>query len=184
MGVLYDIKMKEFIAVSNFYIAATMAIPFIFGGLLAAPERTEMMQPLLILAAIAFFAGFGREVMKDMGDVKGDEVRDVRSIARVYGMEKAMRVTIFSYSLAVVLSAVPFFIGNTTYFHNLAYIVPVTAADVLFVHTCLGLKLKSFRKRNDSKTVSLINYNYLRKETLIALGIGLIAFVSGALVCL
>ncbi|NQE05369.1 Digeranylgeranylglyceryl phosphate synthase [ANME-1 cluster archaeon GoMg1] len=184
MGVLYDIKMKEFIAVSNFYIAATMAIPFIFGGLLAyAPEQTELMQPLLILAAIAFFAGFGREVMKDMGDVKGDEVRDVKSIARVYGMEKAMRVTIFSYFLAVVLSAVPFFIGNTPYFHNLAYIVPVIAADVLFVHTCLGLKFKSFRKKNDSKTVSFdINYNYLRKETLIALGIGLIAFVSGTLV--
>jgi 4-hydroxybenzoate polyprenyltransferase len=163
-----------------------MAIPFIFGGLLAyAPERTEMMQPILILASIAFFAGFGREVMKDMGDVKGDEVRDVRSIARVYGMEKAMRVTIFSYSLAVVLSAVPFFIGNTPYFHNLAYIVPVMAADVLFVHTCLGLKLKlkPFKKRFDSKAVSFdINYNYLRKETLIALGIGLIAFVSGALV--
>jgi hypothetical protein len=100
-------------------------------------------------------------------------------------MEKALHVTIFSYFLAVVLSAVPFFIDNTTYFHNLAYILPIMAADVLFVHTCLGLKLKlkSFRKRFDSKTVSLdINYNYLRKETLIALAIGLIAFVCGALV--
>jgi hypothetical protein len=102
-------------------------------------------------------------------------------------MEKAMCITIFSYFLAVVLSAVPFFIANTPYFHNPAYIVPVMAADVLFMHTCLGLKLKrkSFRKRFDSKTVSFdINYSYLRKETLIALGIGLIAFVSGALVCL
>ncbi len=172
MGVLYDIKMKEFIAVSNFYIAATMAIPFIFGGLLAyVPERTEMMQPLIILASIAFFAGFGREVMKDMGDVKGDEVRDVRSIARVYGMEKAKSTAVFSYSLAVILSAVPFFLVNTSYFFNPAYIVPVMAADVLFVHTCFGL-----RKGVD------INYNYMRKETLIALVVGLIAFVSGALV--
>jgi 4-hydroxybenzoate polyprenyltransferase len=180
MGVLYDIKMKEFIAVSNFYIAATMAIPFIFGGLLAyAPERTEMMQPIFILASIAFFAGFGREVMKDMGDVKGDEIRDVRSIARVYGMEKAKDIAIFSYSLAVILSAVPFFLVNTSYFFNLAYLLPVMAADVLFVHTCLELKHKPFRKRFDPKTIS---FDYLRKETLIALGIGLIAFVSGTLV--
>jgi geranylgeranylglycerol-phosphate geranylgeranyltransferase len=163
--------MKEFIAVSNFYIAATMAIPFIFGGLLAyAPEQTEMMQPIFILASIAFFAGFGREVMKDMGDVKGDEVRGVRSIARVYGMEKALHVTIFSYSLAVVLSAVPFFIANTPYFHNLAYIVPVMAADVVLVHTCLGLQKGVY-----------INYNYMRKETLIAIVAGLIAFICGAL---
>jgi 4-hydroxybenzoate polyprenyltransferase len=109
--------------------------------------------------------------MKDMGDVKGNEVRDVRSIARVYGVEKAMRVTIFSYFLAVVLSAIPFFMANTTYFHNLAYIVPVMAADVLFVHTCFGL-----RKGVD------INYNYMRKETLIAIVAGLIAFIGGALI--
>jgi hypothetical protein len=56
------------------------------------------------------------------------------------------------------------------------------AADVLFIHKCLGLKLKPFRKRFDPKTISFdINYNYLRKETLIAIVIGLIAFVSGAL---
>ncbi len=177
MGVLYDIKMKKFIAVSNFYIAATMAIPFIFGGLLAyAPERTEMMRFLLILASIAFFAGFGREVMKDIADMKGDALRDIRSIAREYGVNKAKDITVFSYSLAVILSAVPFFLVNTPYFFNLAYLLPVMAADVLFVHTCI--KLKSFRKRFDSFD---INYNYLRKETLIALGIGLIAFVSGTL---
>jgi 4-hydroxybenzoate polyprenyltransferase len=106
-----------------------------------------------------------------MGDVKGDEVRDVKSIARVYGMEKAMHVTIFSYFLAVILSAAPFFMVNTSYFFNPAYLLPVMAADVLFVHTCFGL-----RKGVD------INYNYMRKETLIALVVGLIAFVSGALV--
>ena len=171
LGILYDIKMKEFLAVSNFYIAFTMAVPFVFGGLIAEPERTEVVLLILILSSIAFFAGFGREVMKDMADVKGDALRNVRSIARVYGMEKAKSTAVFSYSLAVILSAVPFFLVNTSYFINLAYILPVMAADVLFVHTCLGL-----RKGVD------INYNYLRKETLIAIVIGLIAFVCGALI--
>ncbi|RJS79256.1 prenyltransferase [Methanophagales archaeon] len=170
-GVLYDIKIKEFLAVSNFYIAGTMAIPFIYGGLITEPDRIEVVLPILILSAIAFFAGLGREVMKDIADAKGDEVRNVRSIARVYGMKKARNVTIFSYSLAVILSVVPFFLGNTPYFFNPAYILPVMAADALFVHTCFGL-------RNGVD----INYNYMRKETLIALAMGLIAFISGALV--
>ncbi len=169
LGVLYDIKIKEFFVVSNFYIAFTMAAPFIFGGLIAEPERIEMVLLILILSSIAFLAGFGREVMKDMADVKGDEVRDVRSIARVYGMEKAKSVAVFSYSLAVILSAVPFFLVNTSYFFNPAYILPVMAADALFVHTCFGLRKVD------------INYNYLRKETLIALAIGLFAFICGAL---
>jgi geranylgeranylglycerol-phosphate geranylgeranyltransferase len=178
LGVLYDIKIKEFFAVSNFYIAFTMAAPFIFGGLIAEPERIEVVLLILILSSIAFLAGFGREVMKDMADVKGDEIRDVRSIARVYGMEKAKSVAVFSYSLAVILSAVPFFLHNTSYNFNVAYLLPVMAADALFVHTCFGLKLKPFRKRFDPKTIS---FDYMRKETLIALAIGLFAFICGAL---
>jgi hypothetical protein len=46
------------------------------------------------------------------------------------------------------------------------------AADALFVHTCIELQKEG------------INYSTMRKETLLAIGIGLIAFVSGALVCL
>jgi geranylgeranylglycerol-phosphate geranylgeranyltransferase len=144
-----------------------MAIPIIFGGLIAKTERIEMA--LLILASIAFLAGFGREVMKDIADVKGDAIRNIKSIARIYGTDKARRVVVLSYSLAVILSAVPFFLVNTSYFHNLAYILPVMAADALFVHTCIGLQKVD------------INYSTMREETLLAIGIGLIAFVSGAL---
>lgn len=181
LGILYDLKMKEVLAVSNLYIALTMAIPFIFGGLIVEPERIELV--LLILAAIAFLAGFGREVMKDIADIKGDALRDIKSIARVYGVEKAKRVVVFSYSLAVVLSMIPVFSVNTSYFFNPAYLLPVIAADALFVHT--SFKLKPFRKRFNPKTVPFeredINYSTLRKETLLAIGIGLLAFVSGAL---
>lgn len=169
LGILYDLKMKEFFAVSNIYIAVTMAMPFIFGGLIADPTRIDIA--LLILSSIAFLAGFGREVMKDIADVKGDEVRDVRSIARVYGVEKAKLVVVLSYYLAILLSVVPFFLVNTSYFHNPAYIVPVMATDVLFLHTCLELRKED------------VNYSIMREETLIALVIGLIGFVSGALVC-
>lgn len=191
LGILYDVKIKEFLAVSNFYIAVTMAVPFIFGGLIAEPGRIGTA--LLILSSIAFLAGFGREVMKDIADVKGDALRNIRSVARIYGVEKAKRVVVFSYSLAVILSVIPFFLVNTSYFFNPAYILPVMAADALFVHTCFGLK--PFIKRFDPKTISFgflfkkrfkrkedIDYNYMRKETLIALVIGLIAFVCGALV--
>ena len=168
LGILYDLKIKEFLAVSNGYIAFTMAIPFIFGGLIVEPERIELV--LLILSSIAFLAGFGREVMKDIADVKGDTLRNIRSIARVYGTEKAKRVVVFSYTLALILSVIPFFTYHTSYFFNPAYLLPIIAADMLLVHTCFKLQEVD------------IDYNYTRKETLIAIGIGLFAFVSGALV--
>jgi geranylgeranylglycerol-phosphate geranylgeranyltransferase len=170
LGILYDLKMKEFLAVSNIYIALTMAIPFIFGGLIVEPDRIDLV--LLVLAAIAFLAGFGREVMKDIADIKGDALRDIKSIARLYGVKQASRVVIFLYALAVVLSAIPLFSINTAYYFDLAYLFPVMAADALFLHTCFQL-LKTRDETGD--------YNRMRKETLLAIGIGLIAFVSGAL---
>ncbi len=169
LGILYDVKIKEFFAVSNIYIAFTMAVPFIFGGLIA--EQGRIGTALLILSSIAFLAGFGREVMKDIADVKGDALRNIRSVARVYGVEKAKLITVCAYSLAVIMSVIPFFLSDTTYNFNFAYLLPVMVADALFVHTCFEL-----RKGAD------IDYNYMRKETLIALVIGLIAFVCGALV--
>lgn len=170
LGILYDLKMKKFLAVSNIYIALTMAIPFIFGGLIVEPDRIDLV--LLVLAAIAFLAGFGREVMKDIADIKGDALRDIKSIARLYGVKQASRVVIFLYALAVVLSAIPLFSINTAYYFDLAYLFPVMAADALFLHTCFQL-LKTRDETGD--------YNRMRKETLLAITIGLIAFVSGAL---
>jgi geranylgeranylglycerol-phosphate geranylgeranyltransferase len=170
LGILYDIKMKEILAVSNIYIALTMAIPFIFGGLIVRPSSVDLV--LLILASMAFVAGFGREVMKDIADIKGDALRDIKSIPRIYGVKSAVSVVIASYALAVLLSLIPFFSVNTSYFLDPAYLLPVLAADALFLHTCYELR----KPQGDDG-----DFKSMRKETLLAITIGLIAFVSGAL---
>ncbi len=185
LGVLYDVKLKEVLAVSNIYIAFTMAVPFVFGGLIAEPTAVGAGAgagagtgagggageevALLVLSSIAFSAGFGREVMKDIEDAKGDALRGVRSLARVYGLERAKQVVVFSYSAAVLLSAVPFFLADTSYFLNPAYLLPILVADALFVHASFRLFFGGEEKQ-------------LRKETLVAVAAGLVAFVAGALV--
>ena len=163
LGILYDIRMKELFALGNLYIAFTMAVPFIYGGLIAG----DIGGGLLILSLIALFAGLGREVMKDIADMRGDEIRDVRSIARVYGIEKAKEVVTASYSLAVGLSVVPFFLHSTPYYHNPLFITMIGGTDIIFAHTLYGLW-----KRH-------VNYEQLRKETLVAIAIGLLAFICG-----
>ncbi len=169
LGMLYDVKMKELFGVSNVYIALTMAIPFIFGGLIVDPTRIDLI--LLVLAAMAFVAGFGREVMKDIADLRGDALRDVKSFARIYGVKIASRVVVGSYSLAILLSVIPIFSVESSYFFNPAYLLPVLLADVLLLHTCWVLWRRS---------AETADYAALRKETLVALGLGLLAFVCGA----
>jgi hypothetical protein len=71
----------------------------------------------------------------------------------------------------------PFFANHSPYFLNPAYLLPVIAADLLFIHTCF--ELKPFRKGVEQE--GGIDYNGMRKETLIAIAIGLVAFIGGAL---
>ncbi|HDS45698.1 MAG TPA: prenyltransferase [Methanomicrobia archaeon] len=169
LGMVYDVKMKEFFGVSNVYIALTMAIPFIFGGLIVDPTRIDLI--LLVLAAMAFVAGFGREVMKDIADLRGDALRDVKSIARIYGPTTASSVVVGSYLLAVALSVIPIFSIGSSYYCNPAYLLPVLLADLLLVHACWVLW------RQSAETA---DYTALRKETLLAITLGLLAFVCGA----
>ncbi|MGC9444001.1 MAG: UbiA family prenyltransferase [Candidatus Methanospirareceae archaeon] len=169
LGMLYDVKMKEFFGVSNVYIALTMAIPFIFGGLIVDPTRIDLI--LFVLAAMAFVAGFGREVMKDIADLRGDALRDVKSFARIYGVHNASRIVAGSYSLAIALSVIPVFSIESTYYYNPAYLLPVLLADLLLLHTCWVLW------RQSAETA---DYTALRKETLLAISLGLVAFVCGA----
>ncbi len=165
LGILYDIKIKELFFVSNLYIAFTMAIPFIYGGLIAG----SIEEGLLILALIALLVGFGREVMKDIADMRGDALRGVKSIARLYGVGNAKLITTVSQAGAVGLSVVPFFLPATNYYLDPVFMTIVSGTDVLLVHAIIQLWKPE------------VDYEHLRKETLIAIAIGLLAFVCGAI---
>ncbi|OYT65535.1 prenyltransferase, partial [ANME-1 cluster archaeon ex4572_4] len=59
LGVLYDVKLKEVLAVSNIYIAFTMAVPFVFGGLIAEPTAVGTAVRAAVRAAVGAAVGTG-----------------------------------------------------------------------------------------------------------------------------
>ncbi|MEM0022436.1 MAG: UbiA family prenyltransferase [Archaeoglobaceae archaeon] len=164
LGFAYDYKLKELGFLGNIYIAFTMAAPFIFGGLIA-----ELRGSILLLSLIAFFCGVGREVMKGIEDVEGDAIRNVKTIARVHGVEKAVRISSIFFLIAVLLSfAPPLVIAE---YLDLKYIVPVAITDFLLLKVILELQ----KSKNVSKDVAKF-----RKRTLFAMLLGLIGFLAGA----
>src|SRR4030042_1682016 len=73
-AIFYDAVLKKIKLLGNFFIAYVMAIPFIFGGAAVLPEYTftlVMPPAIFIIALIAFLAGAGREIMKDVMDYEG-----------------------------------------------------------------------------------------------------------------
>ncbi|MEM0350373.1 MAG: UbiA family prenyltransferase [Archaeoglobaceae archaeon] len=160
LGHLYNFKLKELGILGNFYIAFTMAAPFIFGGIIS-----NLGHPTLFLSSIAFFCGFGREVMKGIEDVKGDAIRKVRSVARVYGTKFAAKISSIFFSIAILLSFFPPMLFEEYY--DVKYIVPVFITDLLILNVILSLR--------KSKDIAKF-----RKLTLVAMIFGLLGFLGGA----
>ena len=170
LAILYDTKMKKIKLVGNFYIAYVMAIPFIFGGVAVATKNTlffEMPPAIYIIALIAFLAGSGREIMKDVMDFEGDKEKGVKSFPKYIGPRGSNILAAFFYLIAIALSFLPFFMERFgIYYQNYYYLAFVFITDTMLLSTSIHLIVK--------KKPYLKLY---RKFTLIAIFIGLLAFL-------
>jgi geranylgeranylglycerol-phosphate geranylgeranyltransferase len=176
ISVLYDVKMKKIKLVGNFYIAYIMAIPFIFGGATVLGNNTfsfEAINPAIyVVALIAFLAGAGREIMKDVMDFEGDQKKGVKSFPRYFGIRASNGIAAVFYILAIALSFMPFFLtGFGVYYQNITYFILVFITDTMLLSTSLQLVIKKQP-----------NMKFYRKYTLIAIFIGLLAFLVGAFI--
>ncbi len=166
-GFLYDIKLKEFGVAGNIYIAFSMAAPFIFGSVVAVNTITLAVA---ILAAIAFLSGFAREIMKGIEDVEGDSLRDVKTIARTKGIKSAANYSAAIFILSVCFSPIPFLFLDKFIF-DFKYLVPVLITDFIL----LKISYELLGGRFESSIIKKY-----RKESLLAMLLGLIGFLAGA----
>lgn len=171
LSVLYDAKMKKIKLIGNFYIAYIMAIPFIFGGAAVLEKSVlslERINPAIYtIAIIAFLAGSGREIMKDVMDFEGDREKGVKSFPKYIGARKSNILAAFFFEVAVVMSFLPFFMENFEIYHlNYYYLALVFLTDTMLLSTSFHL---TFKKKPHLKIY--------RKFTLIAIFIGLLAFL-------
>ena len=173
LAILYDSHMKKIKLVGNFYIAYVMAIPFVFGGaaVLTGNTLTLSITPsIFIVALIAFLAGSGREIMKDVQDYEGDKEKGVRSFPKYIGKRKSNIIAGFFYILAVALSFFPFLQENTIFHFNYVYLYIVLICDMMLLSTAMHL---IFKKKP--------YFKLYRKISLFGIFIGLMAFLLGAL---
>ena len=129
ISVLYDIKMKKVKLIGNFYIAYIMAIPFVFGGATVLENNAFSLvvinQIIYVIALIAFLAGAGREIMKDVMDFEGDKIQGVKSFPRYVGIRGSNGIATIFFLCAIVSSFwfVFFFSNIFTLFYNLFQII-------------------------------------------------------------
>jgi geranylgeranylglycerol-phosphate geranylgeranyltransferase len=161
---LYDYRVKKYGLVGNLIVASSLAIPFIYGGVVSGGNVLGSL--LLFMAATSLLAGVGREVVKAMADVQGDRRRGIRSWAAVHGLRSASVVGALFFVLAVVTSVMPLFLLKV----NVVYKVGVILPDIAFVYLAYSILT------NANKEGAL----RVKKNALMGMLLGLLVFIGGA----
>ncbi len=106
VGYAYAAKVKELGIAGNFMVAFSFAFGVIYGSFIYGERVAAIYIPIpsILFFITAFMILQARETIKGAEDVEGDKLRDVRTIARVYG-----------YNAAAGVAAILNFIGVTGY---------------------------------------------------------------------
>jgi geranylgeranylglycerol-phosphate geranylgeranyltransferase len=170
---LYSYRLKEILLVGNLYVAASMAIPFIFGDFVVSGA---MSPTILLLSATVLSSGFAREIHGTIRDFGGDKkVRNVRSIPSYMGARNASYLAFAFYLIAIALSVWLFFFA-LPFYHNIFYIVPIAAVDILLVYVSV---LYAANKARSKKTFSAA-----RNLSLFAMGLAIVVYLLSCFVYL
>ncbi len=168
LAVLYDWKLKRVKCIGNIYVAFTMAAPFIFGSLLTTGG---LKSTPLLFSFMAFLAGLGREVMKDVLDIRGDAMLGVASIPQLVGRGKSLKLAAVLNIMAILLSPLPLLLPSSPCYLDALYGVPVSVTDLILFYIAVLL----FKGAGDDALKAL------RKLSLLAFSMALIGFLLGSI---
>ncbi len=158
----YEFKAKGSGLSGNLMISWLTASLFLFGGMAVYNDYPDILNLVLIILVLSFLATLGREISKDIQDMKGDIGRR-KTLPMCIGKNRARYVAVACFVLAVVLSPLPYIFNMFGWL----YLVIVLVADAIFIYAGASLKRSPRRASNSAK---------------LAMAIALAAFIFGGLI--
>ncbi len=132
----------------NLMVSTCIGLPFIYGGVIVGNAFTS-----LLFSALAFLSNTGREVTKGIVDTEGDGARGVRTIAVVYGVDKAAYLASVFYIVAAAASILPLLLNLVT----LWYIPFVAVTDAGLIYGAVTL-LRNHSRESSRKVKNQVLY--------------------------
>ena len=137
----YEIFFKVKGAAGNLTISWLTATAFLFGG-----AAVGGMEKTLVLGILAFLATLGREIAKDIEDIRGDTNRN--TLPMKYGTKKAGVFASFFMALGVIISPIPIITGIFPGQGSMYYTPIIGVADAIFIYSIVIL----LREKNKAST--------------------------------
>lgn len=150
----YELNLKNKGFIGNVTIAWLTGSLFVFAG--AIYRNLELP---FVLGTLAFFATLGREIAKDIQDIRGDLGR--RTLPMRWGVKRAKILTAVFILVAVIISPYPYIQG----IFSVHYLLIVLFADIIFIYSLFIFK-------NPERTQKFIKLGMM---------VALLAFLSGGM---
>lgn len=117
---LYSFVLKRTILLSNVIVAAVVGSAFILGA-----SAVDNIKAGYIPFLFALLINFGREIVKDMEDIKGDTAQGMKSFPSVFGLKSSKLVILLSSFLLIIFTFYPYVFNlyGLTYFLFILIIV-------------------------------------------------------------
>ena len=155
----YEVYFKNIGLIGNFLVAFLSSITFTFGGASVGKPFAS-----ILLSMITFFLFFGREILKDVQDVKGDLISR-KTLPMKIGEKKAAIIGSLMLLIALFISPFPYIYNQL----GIGYLLLVIIVNIL----CIFAIIKTLiNVQNAEKTVSLLRS---------ASALGIIAIIIGAI---
>tara|TARA_B100001765_G_C19434601_1_gene307178 strand:- start:142 stop:939 length:798 start_codon:yes stop_codon:yes gene_type:complete len=160
----YNVWGKKNGFIGNFMVASSMAIPFIFGGIITG----NLSILIWSISLLAFLSGMGREIIKTISDIKGDKSKGIKSVSITLGPKNAARIASLFLFIAILVSLIPIYFNLI----NFIYLPLLLITDILFVYSIFKIST-DFSQIQAIKIKTIILYSML---------LGLITFLLNSMV--
>jgi geranylgeranylglycerol-phosphate geranylgeranyltransferase len=124
----YELWAKSRGLSGNIMISWLTASLFLFGGYAILDTFPDILEPVLFMFLLSFFATLGREIAKDIQDMEGDIGR--HTLPMRVGPAKAGKAASIAFLAGIGLSPLPYFMGIFGFY----YLVAVLFADAIFIY--------------------------------------------------
>ena len=153
--IFYSLKFKRTILLGNLIVSFTTAMAFIYGGL-----AVNRIQATIFPAIFAFLFHFGREIIKDLQDVHGDQQAGAITFPVKFGHKPSVYLTLLVFLILILLTLIPYILT----IYSLTYLLVV----IFGIYPVLGLVLYIAWKTPEPKNLGLAS-NILKADMLVGL---------------
>ena len=113
VGVLYSWKLKIMGFIGNITVGISFSIGYIYGILISTNvfTLTNTMLTALLFFSISTTLLIAREIVKGIEDIKGDALRNVKTLARTRGIKFASIIAAIFYLSALIMFTAIYFLN-------------------------------------------------------------------------